>query len=293
MKYLLLTLVIVGFLGLTDAAAQKKRKVRKAKPPAVPLKRVDPPVSIAPNGDFKDLLVEANSGVEEPFIFVARSAAQYAELQKKVSNLPSAEGINFDTNAVVAAFAGTKPTPGYDIVFTKTANGVKVDLTAPPKDAMLAQVLTAPARIVIVPVEAEQELKVETGANWQGKMQSYRITSGKINFSGGFAPIERNFTLAGTISVLRSGNLVSIFFNANAAEEKQRRMLETATGNLKGNDLLFERVDAGSIVDNPRPPYKATGAMSGNKIKLIFEPLPTIVSDGYEGRGSLEAILIK
>lgn len=293
MRFLLLLLLIVGLIGITDAAAQKKRKIRKAKPPAVPMKRVDPPVSTIPSGEFKDLLVENQSGVEEPFIFVARSAAQYGELQKKVSNLPSVDAINFNSNAVVAAFAGTKPTPGYDIVFSKTANGVKVDLTAPPKDAMLAQVLTSPARIIVVPVEAEQEFKVEADANWQGKMQSYSITSGAIKFSGGFAGIEHKYALAGTLSIMRMGDYVSLFFNAAAADDKKRRMLETATGVIKANSVRFERIDAGTMVDNPRPPFKAMGEIVGNKLKLNFEPLPTNVADGYEGSGSLEATLIK
>jgi hypothetical protein len=288
MRFLLFTLALIGLLGITDATAQKRKK-KKVKRSA-PVVKVEPPS--AQNSEFKNLLVEANSSVEEPFIFVARNAEQYAELQKMVSGLPLASTIDFTKNAVVAAFAGTKPTPGYDITFTRTAGGLKVDLTAPPKDAMLAQVLTAPARVVLVPVE-EQGLKIEAGANWQGKMQSYRITSGEINFSGGFAPIERKYTLAGTVGMMQSGNLVTLFFHANAAQDKARQMFETATGSIKENSLSFARIDAGSLIDNPRPPFRAEGQMNGNKIRLTFEPLPTNVADGYEGKGWLEAVLVK
>lgn len=289
MRFLLLTLVIIGLLGVSDAAAQKRKKKKVKR--AAPAVKVEPPVS--QSGEFKDLLNEAQSGVEEPFIFVARNAEQYAELQKMLNGLPSASTIDFTKNAVVAAFAGTKPTPGYGITFTRTASSLKVDLTAPPKDAILAQVLTAPARVVLVPVEAEQGLKIEAGANWQGKVQTYRITSGEINFSGGFAPIERKYTLAGTVGMMQSGSFVTLFFNANAAQEKGRQMAETATGSIKENSLSFVRVDAGNLIDNPRPPFKAEGQMSGNRLKLNFEPLPTNVADGYEGKGWLEAVLVK
>lgn len=289
MRFLLLTLFIVGLLGITDATAQKRKKKKVKR--AAPVVKAEPPA--AQNGEFKDLLVEANSSVEEPFVFVARNAEQYAELQKMLSGLPTAGTIDFTKNAVVAVFAGTKPTPGYGINFTRTASGLKVDLTAPPKDAILAQVLTAPARVVLVPVEPEQGLKIEAGANWQGKMQTYRITSGEVTFSGGFAPIERKYSLAGTVAVMQSGNFVTLFFNANAAQEKGRQMFETATGNIKENSLSFSRVDSGSLIDNPRPPFKAEGQMSGNKIRLTFEPLPTNVADGYEGKGWLEAVLVK
>lgn len=163
MRFLLLTLVIIGLLGIGDATAQKRKK-KKVKRPA-PIAKVQPPAT--QNGELKDLLVEEQSGREEPFIFVARNAAQYGELQKMLSGLPSANTIDFTRNAVVAAFAGTKPTSGYGVRFTRTASGLKVDLTTPPKGAMLAQVLTAPARVVLVATKSGSSLKIETGTNWQ------------------------------------------------------------------------------------------------------------------------------
>lgn len=289
MRLLILTLVLAGIVGVSDASAQRSRDKKPVNtPPVVKMK-----LTIPKKDDLKTIWSDAQSGVEEPFIFVARNSAQYAELQKLSNSLPAASTIDFTKNAVVAAFAGMRPTPGYGISFVKTANGVKVDSTTPPKGAIVAQVITYPARAVLVPVEEEQGLKVETGRLWQSKMQTFRVTSGIFEFSGGFAPMEKKFPLAGTIGMMRSGDFVTMFFNVNATNEKQRRMFEAASGQVNGKSVLIQRLDAGNLADNPRPPVKAVGTMNGRTLTLTFEPLPTNVSDGYEGKGKLTATLIK
>lgn len=289
MRFLILTLVLSGIVGVRDVSAQKRGYKKPVNtPPVVKMK-----LTIPKKDDLKTIWSDAQSGVEEPFIFVARNPAQYGELQKLSNSLPAANTIDFSKNAVVAAFAGMRPTPGYGISFVKTANGVKVEATAPPKDAIAAQVITYPARVVLVPVEEEQGLRVEAGRLWQSKIQTFRVTSGVFEFTGGFAPIEKKFPLAGTIAMMRSGDFVTMFFNVNATNETQRRMFEAASGQINGKSVMIQRLDTGNLADNPRPPVKAVGAMNGRTLTLTFEPLPTNVADGYEGKGKLTATLIK
>lgn len=292
MKYLqiLMTIFAVGVFGL-NAAAQVKR---------TPPQRTQPPIkidrdSLGKEETFKVLLEESNSGAEEPFVFVARNAAQFAELTKLAGGLSSAAAIDFEQTAVVAAFAGTRSTAGYSIQFSKTADGVKINLSEPPKGAMTAQVLTAPAKIVLVPVEPQNGLQIELGHKiWQSKLKTYRVSTGKMEFSGGFIGKQVKFSLAGTIKLMRSGDLVTVFFNVNSKTKSTDKTADTATGNIKGKtSITFERVDAGSLIEKPRPPLTATGDLTAKKLTLKFESLPTNIADGFQGSGTLEAVLIK
>ncbi|MEJ7700204.1 MAG: hypothetical protein WKF71_11235 [Pyrinomonadaceae bacterium] len=76
-------------------------------------------------GDLKILAEGSYGTVETPFIFVARSAETYAQLQKFVENLPPAPEIDFTRTAVVAAFAGTKNTGGYSVAVKKAADKIR------------------------------------------------------------------------------------------------------------------------------------------------------------------------
>ncbi len=40
-------------------------------------------------------------------------------------------------------------------------------------------------------------------------------------------------------------------------------------------------------------PLKVSGTLASDKLALTFEPLPTIIADGYEARGKIEAVKIK
>lgn len=286
-KILALLLLTVFAACAAETTAQKNRKPRQKKTMEKPL---EAPETAKQNANLRILATTEQSNLDEPFVFVARDAETYAALQKLVENLPAAKMIDFNTTVVVAAFAGTKPTPGFSIVFTPGLNAVKIDLTAPKKDRILAQVLTAPATVVALPIAEEQSLKLDLGANWASKMTSYTVTSGKFVMSGGFAGMQKSFQLAGKINVLRSGDFVTAIFDVNAAgAESKRRMFDAASGTISNNKIALPRVEVGNLVDSPRPPVAASGEFGDARLTLEFEPLPTNVADGFQGRGALEA----
>lgn len=66
--------------------------------------------------------------------------------------------VDFNTQVVLAAFMGKKPTAGYSISFTETATiqnhrlRVTVILQTPPEDAFLPQVITNPYALAVVDI---------------------------------------------------------------------------------------------------------------------------------------------
>jgi len=288
----ILILIILGLLAPLTASAQRKsnkKKPRKAKPVVMKDVPVQPPTTAA---DFKILAGGDMSAVEVPFIFVARDAKTYELLKKIAPDLPAATTINFQQNSVVAAFLGTKPTPGYGISIQKTANGAtKIGAIEKPAGAITAQVLTAPYKIALVPADYEQELPLEVASDWTRKAETFRVSSGEFQFSGGFIATEKKFAVGGSINVWRAGDLITIDFGVTGkGADANLKMDEIASGQITGNNLILERVDPGSLIATPRPALKATGTFDGNKISLSFDPLRSIYSDGYSGTGKFEAV---
>jgi hypothetical protein len=80
---------------------------------------------------------------------------------------------------------------------------------------------------------------------------------------------------------------------AGTNAEKNMRLTETASGTAKNGAIDLARLDAGSFSEGPKPPLKVSGTISGDKLSLNFEPLPTNIRDGFVLRGKLDAILKK
>jgi hypothetical protein len=270
-----LTIFLLGILGI-NTMAQKRKPVRM---------RQTQPV----RSDFRTLVEETQGGTETPFIFVARSGEALSELKKLVANLPDAD-IDFDKTAIVAAFAGQQRTSGYGVAVTKIADGAKIALIAPPKDAMTLQVLTAPFNVVLVPIDKDKALKVEADRNWQARMTRYRVTKSNFTASGGFAGTKTEFAANGSLEILRAGDFVTAFLNLAANTKPQKSLADVATGNIENGEINLWRIDAGNFVQKPRPPLRASGKFDEKQINLIFESLPTNVADGFQGQGTLTAV---
>lgn len=259
-----------------------------------PEKTPDEKVSQPNQAKTKTIAEGANSKIETPFIFAARSAETYAQIQNFAENLPPAAEFDFNKSAVVAAFAGTKNTGGYSVGIQKSADEIVVELNAPPKDAMTTQALTTPYKIVQIPIEAENDLLLNFAENWQNAAENYKVTSGEFEYSGGIAGIVREFRAEGTIKILRSGNNVTLVFNlSGTGAEKARKLNAAASGKINNGKIELARLDAGSFAEHPKPPVKVSGKVANDKLNLVFEPLSTTVADGFQVRGKIEAVKIK
>jgi len=295
------TLLIFGLLvANSDAQSRRKKIVRKKK--VIATKSLPKPTPPMPNPnaptqsleDFKIIGQGSLSEIADPFVFVSRSAQTFSQLKKFGGEISFAQEIDFAKYAVVAAFAGTKPTAGYSVAIKKSGTGIRVELVEPPKGALLADVLTMPYKIAIVPVEDEQPLRLEVGTLWTGAMKSYRVASSSFEYSGGFVYREKKFEVEGSIGVLKFGNRISLSFNLTGkGADKERKITEIISGILKGDSLELDRLDAGTFSENPKPPFRVSGKITDATLALNFEPAATNVADGFHARGKLQANALK
>jgi hypothetical protein len=222
---------------------------------------------------------------------VARDPKVYGELRKLVPSLPNLLDDFFNGRAVVAAFMGERNTGGYSVQISSGPHGsIRVAANTPPKDAMVTQMITAPFKVVSVPTQPS--LAIEAEEAWQGSMRTYRIKSGGFSMSGGFAGRTETFNLTGDIQVMREGKLVTLLFDIKSSgAEKQRVLREAATGVSEKGSIEVWRVGAGSLIEVPHSDFSVRGGFSDKKSQLELEliSLPNMMSDGYGGRGVLQA----
>ena len=274
-------IILITSFGLNTTFAQKKF-VHPIKP-----KDFD---GLGLTTDFKTLSQGNQSKVDKPFVFIARDAVTYAELQNLVEGLPTTAEIDFSTNAVIAGFAGAKPTGGFLVDIQNDQNKIAVNIRKPGKGMIVTQMITSPFKVVLVPISESIAVPTTLSTEFTAKSDTYKVSKGDFSFSGGFAGRQKKFTADGTIQVLTFGDLATFTFDlCGKGTDAKRKLAETASGILKDGKISLARLDAGSFSDNPHPPFLVAGTLINAKLTLIFEPLPTNIADGYQGQGNLEA----
>ncbi len=244
--------------------------------------------------DEAETLAEGSqSNMEKPFIFVARTKEDYAMLKKLITGFSSEKEIDFNKQAVIAAFAGTKNTGGYSISIYQMQGRTNVIVKKPSEDAMVTQVLTQPYKVAVVSIEEQASLDLAISEEFQDEITTYKVTSGEFEFSGGFIGRQHTFAPQGTIGVMKSGDYVTFAFNLTGkGDDSERKLSEMASGKMKKGSANINRLEAGNFIDLPHPPLDVTAQMKDNKLSMKFEPGKRnyVVNDGYEGRGRLEAV---
>ncbi len=252
-------------------------------------KTADTPTNNQLESSIKILAEGTYSKIESPFVFIARSKETYAQIRNLVENLPAAAEINFDKQAVIAAFAGMRNKGGYSVDIKRTGGKIAVELVSPPKGAMVTMALTQPFKVALVSVEPENELLLALSANWTNAAQNYKIASGEFEYSGGFAGIRKQFAVEGTIGVLTFDDLITFVFNLSGKNaDKNRKLTETVSGTIKEGKVEIARLNVGGFSEGPKPPDKVSGTLANDKLSLIFEPLPAIARDGFSAGGKIE-----
>ncbi|MGI9035495.1 MAG: protease complex subunit PrcB family protein [Pyrinomonadaceae bacterium] len=291
----ILTAIILSlglFLYGADAQIKKGKIVGKPKP------RIITPVTKSPidvaKSDTKILLEGSQSKVETPFLFVARDAETYALMRGLVEGLPSSSTIDFSKTAVVAAFAGMRNTGGWSVTVRRLADKTIIDLNAPPRGAMTAQIITYPFQIAAVPLDENQALKIEPDATWTSQIKTFRVSKSDFEYSGGIAGRGKKFNAEGAIGVLKFGNYLTYIFDLSGkGGESRRKLAEIVSGVMKDGAVEFARLDAGTFSESPHPALKVTGTATDKKLSLNFESLAPTSADGFMAKGKLEAVSIK
>jgi hypothetical protein len=101
----------------------------------------------------------AASNVDDAKTAVVRDAAAWKALWQRHASDRELPAVDFSKEMVVAVFLGSRTTSGYDVAIqgTRVDDGkLVVDYreSSPPRDAMTAQVITAPFHIAAVPARS-------------------------------------------------------------------------------------------------------------------------------------------
>lgn len=249
----------------------------------------------AEGGGMKVLAQGQYGKVEEPFLVVAREPTVYAELRTLVEGLPDLGTDFFERQAVVAAFAGTRNTGGHGVEVRRGAGKtLVVEEKTPPKGAITTMALTQPFVVVAVEVKEEESVEFDFAASRGSvKWRPYNVTSGEFTTGGGFAGRFERLTLAGTLRLARLGRLVTLAADLKGDGGTKPRALRGVATGFERDATAFEipHLDPGTLVDRPRPAELVKGKLGTDAatLTLTFEPLPTNLNDGFEGRGQLEA----
>jgi hypothetical protein len=234
-----------------------------------------------------------NSGVEEPFIYIARTKEDLAIIRSLAGGFSVEKEIDFTKQAVIAAFAGTKNTGGYTLSIYQLEGITHVLVKNPPEDAFVTQALTQPFEVGLISLDEEEPLELAVSDEFKNGTDVYEVTSGEFEFSGGFAGIRKNFRPEGTIRVLKWGGYVTFIFDLKGTGDAANRILsEYASGKLNGDQARLNRLEAGNFIDRPHPPLKVFAEFEGDKLSMKFTPGKRgyVVNDGFEGSGKLEAV---
>ena len=96
------------------------------------------------------------SGIEEPRQAAVRSAAEWSALWKTHDPGGERPPVDFSREMVVGVFLGSRPTAGYGVEIVRAVGNsatlvVEYVETAPSREAITAQILTAPYHLAAIP----------------------------------------------------------------------------------------------------------------------------------------------
>ncbi len=271
----------------------KKDKKEKAGLPDDP--KVSPtPEKKTERKEAEVLASGQNSSVEKPFIYIARTKEDLAVIKGLAGDFSNEKEIDFTKQAVIAAFAGMKNTGGYSVSLYQLNGKINVSVKNPPKDAFVTQVITQPFKVSIVSLDEENSLHLAVSEEFKNEMTTYKVTSSEFEVSGGFIGKRSVFAAVGTVGVIKYDDHVTFIYDLKEkANEVSKKLNEAASGQMKGDSsAIIQRLEAGDFMYRPHPPLIVAVNFEGNKLSMKFEPgkRDYVVNDGFEGRGSLEAV---
>ncbi|MEO6394209.1 MAG: protease complex subunit PrcB family protein [Pyrinomonadaceae bacterium] len=246
--------------------------------------------------DVKVVVEGQRAGFEKPFVAVAYDRDTYESFRKLSTQVPDVPDDTFKTRAVIAVFLGQRPTGGYGVKIAPAAGrGYSVTETKPAPHSMVAQVLSSPFKVVSVPRTEGQPLSIQFGPSLTAGAAKYRLTTGEFTDTGGIAGRQIKSRLAGTIQVMQHDSWITFLFDLNTTGIKSTGAMKTvATGmSFMDGKFVLAQVDPGTLIERPYTALSAEGTMANGNLSVNFESLPPMVADGFQGKGSLGARLIR
>lgn len=293
----LLLLSLCGSMNV-PARGQQRRKVaaRKQSRKTVPAPQRGKGNLVVTNTEVKELAAGNHSSVFESFVLIARDVETYALLLAMNNSLPVQSADFFKSHAVIAAFLGQRRTGGFSLDITREEDGnVRIREQAPEKGAMVQMVLSTPFKVVAISVGTDQPIMLKLDETWQKRIRSYRLTSGELTITGGFAGIRERLRLEGTFGLMRAGALATFQFDLQSSGSTQKRHLrDVASGKVEpSGEVNLNRLEASALTGAIESPFHATGQFTHEEqyltLNLETTPAPH-VADNFTAKAAFKAV---
>jgi len=246
----------------------------------------------AMDGEIQELAAGAHCTVFESFVFVARDAQTYQALKTINLDLPDRSAEFFSSHAVIAAFLGQRRTGGFGVDITQDANGL-VRISEHKPKGMVTMALTAPFRIVAVSVKTDAPLGLSLDAAWKERLRGYRVASGELTVTGGFAGIHENSSLAGSVQVMREQTLATLIFELKSTGKRRTQLTDVSSGTVVDSVLSLRHLDSHALSGAIQSPFRVRGQFTNDEQELSLD-LETVespnISDNFSARASVRAI---
>ncbi|MCM3871574.1 MAG: protease complex subunit PrcB family protein [Pyrinomonadaceae bacterium] len=248
------------------------------------------------NGEIKELAARNHSTIFESFVLIARDSKTYEALRIASPSLPEQNAEFFETNVVVAVFLGQRRTGGYSIEIANGHDGsLRIVEHSPPKGAMVKMVLSAPFKVVAIPVQTDRPMELALDETWKKRLRGYRVTSGQVLVTGGFAGVNQRRSLEGTVGIMRAGELATFIFDLRSQAGQETKQLKDAASCLVKNPLQVSlpRLNSTTLTGAIESPFQVTGEFLDEERELRLS-LQTIassnISDNFAATGQLTAV---
>jgi hypothetical protein len=240
-------------------------------------------------------LATGNNAIFGSFVLIARDLETYDALKAASPGLPQQSAEFFATNIVVAAFLGQRRTGGYSVEIILGSDGsLRIVEHSPAKGAMVKMSLSAPFKIVAMPVDPDQPVALTLDETWKKALRSYRITSGELVITGGFAGVHQKRVLEGSIGIMRAGELATLVFDLRSQGGQEMKQLNDAGSCVvQMGQVSLSRLNSSILTGAVDSPFQITGAFQNDERELKLS-LQTInapqVSDNFTATGQLTAV---
>jgi len=258
---------------------------------------------INPRSELRLVAEGSQSSIATPFIAVIRDPETYEALRRAAGNLPDTN-VDFNSHILIAAFLGERNTGGYsvevaiEVVFSWDTSRaakpfIRIKEKTPQKGTMVPQVITYPYKVVSLETNPTASVLIAPDSSWQQRMQLYLVTGGSFSMTGGIAGRTDQFKPQGNLWLTRQGKLASVMFVVFSTDKWLGSLADFATGVVDADSSIkINRMSADTFVDSPNSGLKAmVKSVAEGKLLITLTSLPSMISDGYGGMGTIEATL--
>ncbi|HBB95453.1 MAG TPA: hypothetical protein DC054_08675 [Blastocatellia bacterium] len=257
---------------------------------------VSPAARTSSTRELRTIADGLHSSISDLFVAVVRNAETYSALREMDPSLPSLDGGFFQSNTLIAAFLGERPTGGYSISIREEAGGFILAEKKPKPGSMVPQMITSPFTLVAIPQPGNRRFRLDIGEPWKESCRTYRVDRGRFTTLGLPADMTAEFAVEGDIEVIGRGKLMTFLFHVRESG-RESGLIQGLAGTFSEvvtseTNLTINNLPAwGALNGHNRSQAIGFFSEGGRKLSLRFTSSPTNNLDVATGEGYVEATL--